>query len=314
MRRVLVTGATGFVGRTLCETLSKSGYLVRASLHLDRSTPDWISEKVLVGDIGAATDWREALQGVSLVVHLAARAHILRDSAAASYVETNAEGTRRLADESARAGVKRFLYLSSVKVNGEATVDGAYTSSDEPHPLDDYGKSKWSAEMHVRRIAVSSAMDAVIVRPPLVYGPGVRANFLRLMRMVDSGWPLPLGAIDNRRSLISVWNLCDFLKRALEHPIASNRTWMVSDGEDLSTPDIIRRLGRAMGKRVRLIPVPVSVLKLIGAATGKKAELDRLCGSLVVDMAQSCRDLEWRPTLSVDEGLARTVLWYRSTR
>jgi nucleoside-diphosphate-sugar epimerase len=248
------------------------------------------------------------------VVHLAARAHILHDSGAALYVETNAEGTLRLADESARAGVRRFLYLSSVKVNGEATVGRGYTSSDEPHPLDDYGKSKWSAEMYVRRIAASSAMEAVIVRPPLVYGPGVRANFLRLMRMVDSGWPLPLGAIDNRRSLVSIWNLCDFLTRVLEHPMAPNRTWMVSDGDDLSTPDLIRRLGHAMGKRVRFIPVPIRVLKLIGALTGKKAELDRLCGSLTVDMTQSCRDLEWTPPLSVDESLARTVQWYRSGR
>jgi nucleoside-diphosphate-sugar epimerase len=154
----------------------------------------------------------------------------------------------------------------------------------------------------------------VIVRPPLVYGPGVRANFLRLMRMVDRGWPLPLEAIENRRSLVSIWNLCDFLALTLKHPMAPNRTWMVSDGDDLSTPELIRRIGRAMGKRVRLMPIPVGVLKVAGLLTGKTAELDRLCGSLAVDATETCRDLAWSPPVSVDEALARTAHWYLTSR
>jgi len=247
------------------------------------------------------------------VVHLAARAHVIHDSAAnaALYYETNAEGTRRLAAAAAQASVKRLVYLSSVKVNGEATRDRPYTAADEPRPEDDYGKSKWLAEQHLAQPAALGGMDTVIVRSPLVYGPGVRANFLRLMSLVDKEWPLPLGAVDNARSLVSIWNLCDFLVRVLSYPAARNRTWMISDGDDLSTPELIRRIGRAMNRRVRLVPVPASLLKLIGGLTGRKAELDRLCGSLAIDVAPTRRELGWSPLLTVDEGIARTVQWYR---
>ena len=194
-----------------------------------------------------------------------------------------------LANASAQAGIRRFEYLSSVKVNGEETTDHAYTAYDEPHPQDAYGTSKWLAEKHLMEIAARTGMETVIVRSPLVYGPGVRANFLRLLRWVDKEWPLPLGAIENSRSLVSIWNLCDLLVHVLNHPLAPGRTWMVSDGEDLSTPELIRRLGSAMGRRVRLLPVPVGLLRLFGALIGRKAEITRLCGSLTVNIEQTCR-------------------------
>jgi nucleoside-diphosphate-sugar epimerase len=314
MTRVLVTGATGFVGQTLCELLTRSGYAVRAALHTDRSIPACISEKVVVGGIGSSTDWRAALRGVDLVLHIAARAHVLHDTGANTdlYIETNARGTEHLANASAQAGIRRFGYLSSVKVNGEETTGQAYSAYDEPRPEDAYGTSKWLAEKHVMEIAARTGMETVIVRSPLVYGPGVRANFLRLLRWVDKEWPLPLGAIENNRSFVSIWNLCDLLVRLLEHPLASGRTWMVSDGEDLSTPELIQRLGSTMSRRVRLLPVPVGLLRLFGGLIGRKAEIARLCGSLVVNIEQTRRELEWSPPIKVDEGLARTVNWYLS--
>ena len=314
MTRVLVTGTTGFVGQTLCELLAGSGFIVRAALRSDRATPGYISEKAVVGDIATTTDWARALRGVDLVLHIAARVHQLHEGGTKSdlYMETNARGTERLANESAKAGVRRFEYLSSVKVNGEQTTCRAYAPDDDPHPQDAYGTSKWLAEKHVMEIGARTGMEFVIVRSPLVYGPGVRANFFRLLRWVDKGWPLPLGAIENSRSLVNIWNLCDLLVALLKHPIAPGRTWMVSDGEDISTPELVRRLGSHMRRHVRLLSIPVGLLRLFGGLMGKKAEVDRLCGSLQVNIEQTCRELEWTPPVTVDDALARTVDWYLS--
>jgi nucleoside-diphosphate-sugar epimerase len=316
MTRVLVTGATGFVGLPLCELLAQSGYVVRAALRDDRVLPAFISEKAVVGDIAAATDWRAALRDVDVVLHIAARVHVLRDPFANSdlYIDTNVLGTERLVNASALAGIRRFEYLSSVKVNGEETNVHAYSAYDEPCPVDPYGTSKWLAEKLIVEIAARTGMEIVIVRSPLVYGPGVRANFLRLLRWVDKEWPLPLGAIKNRRSCVSIWNLCDLLVLLLKHPRAPGRTWMVSDGEDISTPQLIQRLGRAMSRRVRLLPVPVGVLRLLGSLIGRKAEIARLCNSLVVNIEPTCRELGWSPPISVDQALARTVSWYLTER
>jgi UDP-glucose 4-epimerase len=255
-----------------------------------------------------------ALRDLDVVIHLAARAHILHDSSANSnlYIETNVRGTERLADASADAGIRRFVFLSSIKVNGEETIDHAYTTDDEAQPRDAYGSSKWHAEQRVREIAKRTGMEAVIVRPPLVYGPGVRANFLRLLRWVDRELPLPLGAIENSRSLVSIWNLCDLLVRVLEHPRAPGHSWMVSDGEDLSTPELIQCLARAMKRRVRLAPIPIGVLTLFGVLAGRRAEVARLCGSLTVNIEHTCRELEWAPPMKVDEAIDRTVTWYLS--
>jgi nucleoside-diphosphate-sugar epimerase len=316
MTRVLITGVTGFVGQVLCDQLSQAGYVVRAALRIDRPLAASVSEKAVTGDIGSTTDWRQALIGVDLVIHLAARAHILHDAAANSdlYMETNAHGTSRLAEAAAQAGVGRFIYLSSIKVNGEETMGRAYAASDEPRPQDAYGISKWLGEQAVMKIGAASRMETVIVRSPLVYGPNVRANFLRLMRWVDKERPLPLGAIENSRSLVCIWNLCDFLLHVSKHSAAPGRTWMVSDGHELSTPELIRRIGAAMERRVRLLPVAASLLQLIGGLLGQRAEIARLCGSLAVDITQTRRELGWSPPVTVDEAIGRTVEWYLSKR
>lgn len=314
MTTVLVTGATGFVGSALCETLLQSGYTVRVALRSDRAVAPAVAEKAVVGLIDATTDWDAALQGVDSVLHLAARAHVLQDSPAqeALYFDTNERGTQCLAQAAKRLGVRRLVYLSSVKVNGEGAVDRAYSSQDIPSPQDAYGMSKWLGEQALVETARGTDMEAVIVRSPLVYGPGVRANFLRLLRWIDKGRPLPLGAVNNRRSLVYVRNLCDLLVRLLTHPAAAGRTWMVSDGEDLSTPQLLRCIAAAMNRRVRLLPVPVSLLRVCGRVLGRGAEVERLCGSLTVDSAQTRRELQWSPTVSVTEALALTVDWYLS--
>lgn len=316
MTRVLVTGATGFVGRTLCESLAAQGLVVRAALRVDQVLPQYVAEKVVVGDIDGATDWAAALGGIELVVHAAARAHLAQDAPenAQLYFATNAEGTRRLAEQAAHAGVRRLVYVSSVKVNGERCGQRGFGPLDRAAPQDVYGASKLQGENFIAEVCARSALGFAIVRPPLVYGPGVRANFLRLLGWVDAGWPLPFGAVRNRRSLVSVWNLCDLLLRVLLHPAASGRVWMVSDGEDFATPQLIRLIGAAMGRRVRLLPVPVALLRTGGRALGKSAEIDRLCGSLFVDIAETRLELGWQPPLSVAEGLARTVSWYRHAR
>jgi len=315
MTRVLVTGAAGFVGHALCELLSGSGYLIRAALRTDQNIPIDVFEKTIVGDIDETTDWRSALEGVDSVIHLAARTHVLRDSDANSdlYFKTNACGTRNLVNASVASGVRRFIYLSSIKVNGERTIDRPFGSNDRPAPIDAYGRSKWLGEQAVAQAGAAAAMEVAIVRSPLVYGAGVRANFLHLMHWVDRQRVLPLGAIDNRRSLVSVWNLCDLLITVLRRPEAAGKTWMVSDGEDLSTPELIRRIARAMDRRACLLPVPAGFLRLCGALIGRSDQIGRLCSSLVVDISRTRAELGWSPPLSVDEALSRTAVWYFST-
>jgi len=246
MTRVLVTGASGFVGSQLCAALSGSGCTVRAALRKDQATQT--AEKIVVGDITSTTAWGEALRDVDCVFHLAARAHVLQadDRTVENYTETNARGTRGLARAAAEHGVPKLIYLSSVKVNGEQTEDRAYTASDQPHPHDPYAVSKWLGERYLKEVGAQTAMRAIIVRSPLVYGPGVQGNFLRLMRWVDSGWPIPLGSVRNARSLVNLWNLCDLLAALATNPAAPAGTWMVSDGEDLSTPELLRPNARAM--------------------------------------------------------------------
>jgi UDP-glucose 4-epimerase len=311
MTGILVTGAGGFVGRTLCPELRRQGYSVRAAARTDRSIPaDTVDEIALVGDIDSRTDWRPALRDVDVVIHLAARVHISNDTHVDAYMETNDVGTRRLALAAADAGVRRFIFVSSVKVNGEESGNVPFNGDDTPRPSDAYGISKARAEQGLREISASSGMEVLCVRPPLVYGPGVRANFLRLLSWVDRSRPLPLGAVDNRRSLVSVWNLSSFLTTAVDHSAAAGHTWMISDGEDVSTADLIRRLGRAMGRRVHLLSVPPAVLYSLASLVGKKGDVARLCGSLAVNSAPARHDLGWTPPLSLDEGLRRTVEWY----
>lgn len=308
---VLVTGASGFVGRTLCQVITDAGFRVRAAVRRSGAAAAGI-EQVAIGDIGSATDWTEALHGVDAVVHAAARAHIMnaKPSDFDLYYETNARGTACLAEAAASAGVRRFVYVSSIKVNGEERPVGAYQPTDTPNPQDPYGKSKWEGEQAL--LATAGTMQAAIVRPPLVYGPGVRANFLRLMRWVDKEYPLPLASIQNRRSMVSVWNLCDLLAHLIRCPLSHNQAWLVSDGEDLSTPELIRNIAAAMGRRPWLLPMPVALLQLAGTLMGKGAEISRLRGSLAVDITATRERLGWSPRISMHDALLRTVQWYLS--
>ena len=309
---MLLTGASGFVGRSLSATMAQAGFEVRAVTRRSGLIVPGAAEHACVGDISAGTDWQNALSGVDFVVHSAARAHLVNDPVQNSdaYVATNTRGTAHLASEAAKSGVRRFVFLSTVKVNGEETGGHAYGPADPPHPADAYGQSKWLAEQALNQIAARTDMEVVIVRPPLIYGPGVRANFYRLMHWVDKQWPLPLGAIRNRRSLVSLWNLCDLLVNMLDNPAAGRGTWMVSDAHDLSTPELIRRIAAAMHRRTRLVAVPVPLLRAIGGLAGRVGEVSRLSGSLAVDISQTRTVLGWSPPMSVDEGLSRTVAWY----
>lgn len=312
MTRVLVTGATGFVGRALCARLAEAGYRIRAAVRRETPLPTGVAESIVTGDLQECASWAAALDGIDAIVHAAARAHVVGDPAdnAALYTKTNADATRALAASAVRAGVKRFVYVSSIKVNGEENGGHSYTAASEPHPRDAYGESKFLAERYLAEAAAGSAMGWVIVRPPLVYGPGVRANFLRLLRWIDRERPLPFGAVDNRRSLVNVWNLADLLVRVVENRAAAGRVWLVSDGEDLSTAELIRRISRAMRRRPRLLSVPPSLLRAAGALTGRSAEIARLCGSLTLDIRATRDELGWAPPVTLDDALARTARWY----
>lgn len=314
MIRVLVTGATGFVGRALCTALADKGYLVRAVIRPGRSTPAAAAESVVVDEIGPDTDFALALDGVDIVFHLAAIAHILNPTPAnlARYCTVNALGAKRLVEAAAKAGVKRFVFLSSVKVNGEATDAHPFNEADIPNPSDEYGKSKLLGEECVIAIGQRGRMETLVVRAPLVYGPGVRANFLRLIWLAGCGWPLPLGSVSNARSLVSIWNLTDLLALVAVHPSAAGRVWMVSDGEDLSTPALLTTMGSALNRKVTLIPFPLPVLRAVANALGKGGEFSKLCGSLVVDISSTRRLLGWSPPLTVKESIQRTAAWYLS--
>ena len=308
---ILVTGANGFVGRVLCKALATAGRTVRKAVRAatgDRNT-------IAVGEIGPATDWRAALSGVSAVVHLAARTHVLRETETdplAAYLHVNAEGTQRLARSAAACGVRRLVFLSSVKVNGERTWERPFTEDDPPRPEDAYGASKREAEQALARVAGETGLETVVLRPPLVYGPGVKANFLRLMDYVSRGIPLPLGAIVNRRSLIYAGNLAHAILTALDAPAAAGRTYLVSDGEDVSTPALARMLAQALGVKPRLLPVPLAALGVAAALAGKRSELARLAGSLQVDSSRIRRELAWRPPFTLAQGLELTARWYHS--
>jgi nucleoside-diphosphate-sugar epimerase len=307
--RVLITGATGFVGRTLLSTaaLPRSRAALRSG-----AMPELGADQVIVGDIDGQTDWSQALAGVDRVVHLAARVHVMKPSANdhAEFERTNVLGTERLARAAAAAGVERFVYLSSIKVNGESTSDRPFRAADEPRPREDYARSKLEAERRLAAIERASGMAVSIVRSPLVYGPGVRANFLRLLSLAHGGLPIPLASVANVRSMVSVWNLCDLICVLLRHERPVRGVLLVSDGEDISTGDLIRRLARIMHRPARLFSMPAGALRALASLAGRRAEVNRLCDSLAVDIAQTRLRVGWSPPLTLDEGLARTVEWY----
>jgi nucleoside-diphosphate-sugar epimerase len=319
MTGVLVTGANGFVGKALCRGLLESGYAPRAGLRtpapwleLRAATPG-LTEFAVVGDLGANPNLEGAFENVAVVVHLAARVHMMNDVTAEAlkeYRRVNVSGTRALACAAAAQGVRRMVFVSTVKVNGESTPRRPYIEEDPPAPQDPYGVSKWEAEEALRSVAAKTGLEIVIVRPPLVYGPGVRANFLRLMSLVARGIPLPLPDTKNRRSLIGVGNLADFLLHCVSHPEAVNQTFLVSDGEDVSTRELVARLSLALGRSARFLPVPVFAVRLAAQLTGKNAAIDRLFGSLAVNSDKARQRLGWKPPLTLDGGLAATARWY----
>lgn len=315
MPGALVTGASGFVGQVLTQRLVAEGWNVRAAFRAD-PPPDLAPgvEPFRAGELGPDSDWRTALHGVNAVFHLAARVHQLRDTSpdpAAEYRRINLEGTRTLARAAATAGVARLVFVSSIKVNGEAR-DRPYHEEDVPSPADPYGVTKWEAEQALARLQAETGLETVVVRPPLVYGPGVKANMFRLIRAVDRGLPLPFGSLANRRSLVYVENLADALIACGLAPRAAGRTYLVSDGEDLSTPGLVRAIAAALGRPLRLVPVPVSLLRFAAGALGASDAADRLAGSLSVDSTRIRRELGWSPPFSTTAGLERTADWYLS--
>lgn len=308
---ILVTGANGFVGRSLCAALTHSGRtVVAATRHtLPNSAPN--ISNFQIGTLATDADWQHGLQGCDAVVHLAARVHVMADKATDPLTEfrrVNVNGALNLAHQAAKAGVRRFVYLSSIKVNGEQTLPGRpFAEQDVPAPLDPYGVSKYEAEEGLRKLAQQTGMEVVIIRPPLVYGPGVKANFLNMMRWLHRGMPLPFGAINNRRSLVALDNLVDLIITCIKHPAAANQTFLVSDGEDLSTTELLRRMAAALNVPARLLPVPQKLLEMGFRMAGKSDLAQRLCGSLQVDITKACAMLDWKPLISVDEGLRRTA-------
>ena len=302
--QVLVTGASGFVGKALTHYLTNQGYQVTAvSRHPQEGT------RFNSSQVRKYEDSARFMTPRSCVVHLAARVHVLSDRAhdpLSAFRAANVDVTLKLARQAADAGVRRFIFLSSIKVNGEETAPGhPFRADGEYAPQDAYAVSKMEAELGLRNIAAKTGMEVVIIRPPLVYGPGVRANFAALMGAVARGWPLPFGAVDNRRSLIALDNLLDFIRVCIAHPAAANRTYVVSDGDDLSTPELIRRMARVIGKSPRLISIPLWILKTGAVLPGQRQKLQRLCGSLQIDISEARESLEWRPPVGVDESLRR---------
>ncbi|HEY9098814.1 MAG TPA: SDR family oxidoreductase [Thiobacillus sp.] len=303
--KVVVTGATGFVGNALCTKLVASGYEVVPAVR----GKSGLQHEVAVGNLNASTNWQAALPGCDAVVHLAARVHVMDDTAQdplALYRASNTESTLNLARQAAQAGVKRFVFISTIKVNGEGRGT-PYRETDAAAPKDAYAISKWEAEQGLRLISQETGMEVVILRPPLVYGPGVKANFLRLMQTVKKGWWLPLGAIHNRRSLLYLGNFVDAIRLSIEHPAAAGQTFLLDDGHPVATPDLIRALAHALGRPARLLAVPVGLLEWAGALVGKRAAVTRLTGSLYVDSSLIRSRLGWVPPYSMASGLAKTV-------
>lgn len=301
----------------LAELAAPSYTVRRTTRHRPPAGKRAAFDTVVIGELGANTNWSSALDEVSIVFHLAARTHVLTDTApdaCAEYRRINVEGTRSLAYAAARAGVRRMVFLSSIKATGERTNYAPFTENTLPQPEDAYGVSKWEAEQALCAIARDAGLETVILRPPLIYGPGVKGNFLRLMRWVDRSLPIPFASVANRRSLIYVGNLVDALVTAGASPHAANKTFLVSDSEDVSTPILFQSIATAMHKRPRLLPCPPALLRTIGAALGKREEMQRITDSLQIDSSRIRDELGWRQRFTLAEGLARTSQWYDAQR
>lgn len=313
--RFLITGANGFVGKPLCAELLRKGHAVRAAVRTANvSVGD--AEVVVIGAIDGETDWVDALRGVEVVIHLAARVHVMKDAAEdplAEFLKVNLHGTENLAQQAARAGVKRLVYVSSIKVNGEETHgQRSYTEQDTPAPQDPYGISKWQAEQALQRIAQETGLEVVIVRPPLVYGPGVKGNFINLLAAIDKGIPLPLAGANNARSLVYVGNLVSALIACATHAAAAGQTYLVRDGEDVSTALLVEKIAVALGHNSRAFYFPPGLLRMAAAVLGRSAQIARLFGSLRVSDAKLRSELGWVPPYTLEQGLRATAAWYFS--
>ena len=310
-KRVLVTGGQGFVGKALAAGALAEGFMVRVSSRQKLTVRESPVEYSQVDDLGPTTDWFAALQGIDTVVHCAGRAHVMRDAASdplAAFLSVNLDGTLNLAHQSVDAGVRRFVFISSIGVNGVQTALGMpFTESSQPKPHNAYALSKWEAEQGLLRVADETGLEVVIIRPPLIYGCNAPGNFATLMRAVQRGWPLPLGAVHNQRSLVGLDNLVDFIVTCITHPQAANQVFLVSDGQDMSTTELVRGMSQAAGVTARLLPVPVWALHAGAVLLGKRDAVQRLCGNLQVDISKARSLLDWVPPVSVDEGLRRTT-------
>lgn len=313
-KRVLLTGATGFVGSAVQQRIVADAYYdLTVAVRRVVAVPSTV-RAVQVADLTAHTDWSEALQAVDVVIHSAARVHVMDDTSAdplAEFRKVNVDGTLRLAQQAVAAGVKRFVFVSSIKVNGEHTELGApYTADTQPNPVDPYGISKYEAEQGLLALAHATGLEVVIVRPVLVYGPGVKANFRSMMKWVNRGVPLPLGAIYNKRSLVALDNLVDLILTCVAHPSAVNQVFLASDGKDLSTTEMLQELGVSLNKPARLLPVTMTWLNLVFTLLGRRDFNQRLCGSLQVDIKKNRELLGWRPPVSVEDAMDKTAQAY----
>jgi nucleoside-diphosphate-sugar epimerase len=315
--RILITGGNGFIGSALAREFFLRGHEVSISVRRIENAANVCNDQVFINDLGPSTNWREALDGQEVVVHTSARVHVMHETSQNpidEFRKVNVEGTLNLARQAAEAGVHRFIFLSSIKVNGESTLLGKpFTADDVPNPQTAYGISKYEAEKGLFEISEKRGLNIVVIRLPLVYGPRVRGNFLGLIHWLAFGLPIPLGAVRNARSMVGIGNLVSFIGTCLANPAASNRILLVSDGEDISTSALLKRLAKALGKRPNLIPVPVFVLDFVLRLLGKKDFFTRLCGSLQADISASRSLLGWRPLFSVDEELQKTAKEMRST-
>ncbi len=313
---VLVTGASGCVGSAVLARLLCDGHVVRAAMHRARSASEDRAVVEHTFDLALDSDWGAALEGVTSIVHCAARVHVVRESAMdplAEFRRVNVTGTLNLAQQAVAAGIRRFIFISSIGVNGAETCGKAFTTDDIPAPQSPYAVSKHEAEQGLWKIARDTGLEVVVVRPPLVYGPRVKGNFLRLLRLSASGLPLPLGSVSGLRSLVSVWNLCDLIARCLHHPAAAGGTFLASDDNDITVPNLVHTLAASMGRPCRLFPAPPALVRVGAMALGKGMTFDKLTASLQVDISETKRILDWEPPLPLAEGLARTAQWYAQT-
>ena len=312
--KILVTGANGFVGRAVCRRLLSEAWTVAGAVRRQVTLQAGVEARH-IGEIGPGTDWDQALAGVQAVVHLAARVHVMKDKAAdplAAFRRVNTEGTLRLAEVAAQAGVKHFIFMSSIKVNGDGTEPGRpFRADDAVAPQDPYGRSKWEAEQGLAELSARTGMAVTILRPPLIYGPGVGGNLQALLTVLSRGVPLPLGLVDNRRSLLCVENLADAVACCLAGGQDDGcATYLLRDGHDVSTPELIRLLCAGLGRKSRLLPIPPALLRLAGVLSGRKPAVDRLLGSLQVDDAPFCQRFSWSAPVAPEDGIKRMAAWF----